>query len=171
MRLKLGGYKMSEFKTIETQGQLDEIIGDRIARAKATEREAVKKEYEEKYKGYDDFKNQIDTLNNDKKSLEDTIAELQGNEEAFNTLKATNKKLETDALKVKIALQNGIPFDMANRLNGEDEESILKDAKTVSQYMKNSNTRTSPLRNPESKATTAGEESYKNLLKGLNIDE
>lgn len=155
---------MSEFKTIETQEQLNEVLKERLE----SERNSVKKEYEEKYKDFDTYKSQVETFANEKKGLEDTIKDLQGKADSYATLEKEKKRLENDSLKVRIALKNGIPYDMAMRLTGDDEESIEKDAKNMAQFMHVS---APPLRNPEAKATEAGEEAYKNLVKGLKIEK
>lgn len=152
---------MADFKTIETQEQLNEVIKDRLVR----EREAVKKEYEEKYKDYEDLKTRATGFDDEKKNLEDTI--LQGKAD-LDKLQTENKRLTGEALKVKIALQNGIPFEMAAKLSGDDEESLNKDAQNMAKYMQGNKP---PLRNPESKSAEAGETAYKNLVKGLHIDD
>ena len=56
---------------------------------------------------------------------------------------------------------------MASRLNGDDEKSILEDAKTISQFMKQK--RVPPLKSNEKKDD--GDEAYRKLLKGLNLDK
>lgn len=154
---------MAEFKVIETQEQLNEVIKERLAR----ERESVKKDYEEKYKDYDDLKNQVTSFNDEKEDFEKQIKDLQEKATSYDGLVAKNKQLETDSLKVKIAYQNGIPYEMASRLSGEDEESLTKDAKNIAKFMQ---TKKALMRNPESKTSEAGEEAYKNLVKGLKIE-
>ena len=147
---------MSDFKVIETQEEFNAIIGERLANKEKT----VRQEYEKKYSDYE-------SLKESNKSYEEKIAELtKANEEHNSIVEGLNKKIkqyETDSLKVQIALENGIPYQMASRLNGVDEESIRQDASTLSSFV-NSKT-TPPKRNPEAKSTS--EDEYSRLLKGL----
>lgn len=149
------------FKPIETQEELNRLISSRLERAK----ESVKKEYEEKYKDYDAYKVQIETLNDEKTSLENQLNELNEKVSAFDTLSTKTKQLETENLKVKIALSEGIPFEMASRLAGETEEEIKKDAKAMANFITVS--KPMPKRSTEQKQKEVGEEAYRNLLKGL----
>ncbi len=43
---------------------------------------------------------------------------------------------ELSALRLKIGTELGLPVDLSNRLSGDDEESIRKDAETMVQYSK-----------------------------------
>ena len=157
---------MSEnFKPIETQEELNNLIASRLERAK----ESVKKEYEEKYKDYDAYKSQVETLNNDKNSLENQLNELNGKLSTFDALDAKTKKLEAENLKIKIALSEGIPFEMAGRLAGETEEEIKRDAKAMANFI--SVSKPMPIKSTEQKQREAGEEAYRKLAEGLRKGE
>lgn len=154
---------MSEFKAIETQEQLDAIIKDRVARAK----ESVRDEF----KDYADLKKTVEGFQAQKQSYEDKIAELtKANEEHTSIVDGLNKRVataETQLLKTTIALENGIPYQMAGRLNGDDEESIRKDASTFASFI--ATKQNPPARNPEAKSKV--EDKYSNLLKEINRDK
>lgn len=157
---------MSEnFKPIETQEELNNLIASRLERAK----ESVKKEYEEKYKDYDAYKSQIETLSNDKNSLENQLNELNGKLSTFDALDAKTKKLEAENLKIKIALSEGIPFEMAGRLAGETEEEIKRDAKAMANFI--SVSKPMPIKSTEQKQREVGEEAYRKLAEGLRKGE
>lgn len=157
---------MSEnFKPIETQEELNNLIASRLERAK----ESVKKEYEEKYKDYDAYKNQIEALNNDKNSLETQLNELNEKMSTFDALDAKTKKLEAENLKIKIALSEGIPFEMAGRLAGETEEEIKRDAKAMANFI--SVSKPMPIKSTEQKQREVGEEAYRKLAEGLRKGE
>lgn len=143
---------MSEsFKTIETQEQFDAMVKDRLERA----RESVRKEYQD----YESLKEKVNGFQIEKESYETKIASLtKSNEEITGKYKA----LETDSLKVKIALENGIPFEMANRLSGTDVDSITKDAKLLSGFV--SKTHQQPRRNPEAGSS---DDAYSSMLKKI----
>lgn len=157
---------MSEnFKPIETQEELNNLIASRLERAK----ESVKKEYEEKYKDYDAYKSQIEALNNDKNSLETQLNELNEKLSTFDALDAKTKKLEAENLKIKIALSEGIPFEMAGRLAGETEEEIKRDAKAMANFI--SVSKPMPIKSTEQKQREVGEEAYRKLAEGLRKGE
>ena len=157
---------MSEnFKPIETQEELNNLITSRLERAK----ESVKKEYEEKYKDYDAYKSQIEALNNDKTTLENQLNELNEKMSTFDALDAKTKKLEAENLKIKIALSEGIPFEMAGRLAGETEEEIKRDAKAMANFI--SVSKPMPIKSTEQKQREVGEEAYRKLAEGLRKGE
>ena len=118
---------MAEFTPIETQEQLDKIIGERIARAKQSAAE--------KYADYEDIKaknaeyvQQISSLQAQLQAQTDTLA---GNDDVVAALNAKIAKYETDSVKTAIALEMGLPYQMAGRLNGEDEKAIRADAEAM----------------------------------------
>lgn len=138
---------MANFKPIETQEQFDELIKDRIARAESS----AEKIAAEKYADYESLKEQVAGFDDVKADLETQLKEatekLAGNGTEVEGLNAKIKQLETDSLKVKIAYELGLPLDMADRLRGETEEDIRKDASTMADYTKKG--APSPLRNPD----------------------
>ncbi|WP_334117442.1 DUF4355 domain-containing protein, partial [Ligilactobacillus sp.] len=42
---------------------------------------------------------------------------------------------ETEKMKTRVALQSGLPLEFANRLRGDDEDSLKRDAETLAGYM------------------------------------
>lgn len=131
------------FKTIETQEQLDEIIQERIARAK----ESVAKEYAD----YEDLKKA-------KAGLEKQVADLteqakkkdeqdKENEQILADLKAQVHEYEMSSAKTKIALEEGLPFELANKLTGEDEEAIRADAQNMAKFVQQK--QAAPIGSPE----------------------
>ena len=122
---------MSDFKVIETQEQLDRIIGDRIKRA---EQKAA-----EKYSDYDalktqnaDYAAQISQLN---EQIQKQSEASKGTETEIADLKKKVQSYETASVKTKIALEMGIPYQMASRLNGSTEEEIRADADGLAQLI------------------------------------
>lgn len=118
---------MSEFTPIETQEELDRIIGQRLER----EKESTAK----KYGDYDDLKKQNKEY---QKQVSDLSAELKKYEEGsaetssqISELEAKVKMYETDSVKTRIALEAGLPYGMARRLAGETEDEIREDAKSL----------------------------------------
>lgn len=118
---------MSEFKVIETQEQLNAVIGDRISRA---EEKAA-----EKYKDYDDIKKQnadyVTQINDLKQQLQTQSEKMEGRQAEVDDLNAKVQAFESSSLKTRIALEAGLPYKMAERLTGDDEAAIKKDAEMM----------------------------------------
>jgi hypothetical protein len=117
---------MSEFKVIETQEALDAIIKDRLDRQKKAVTDEIKKQYEgwispEEAKKSTD---QIAALNGKLSDSEKTIADLT----------AKNSAYEISSVKMRIAHETGLPYELAERLSGTTEEDIRKDAETLAQF-------------------------------------
>ena len=50
---------MEAFKPITTQEELNAVIGDRVTKARASERKTVEEEFTQKYADYDSIKNTL----------------------------------------------------------------------------------------------------------------
>lgn len=130
-----------QFEPIETQEKLDSIVQDRLARAqkKFDEQLAdVKKSYE----GYlsPDEVTKLRTSFEDKgKESSDSINELNEKaktlQEQLDQANAKVSKFEADALKTRVALMNGIPYELANKLEGATEEELTADAKKLAGFI------------------------------------
>lgn len=122
---------MSEFKIIETQEQLDAVIGERLARAEKN----IRKEYED----YDALKK----ANSDyEKQITDLTSQLKAKEEVDSTVKDLQsqiKQYEMASVKTRIAHEVGLPYELASKLSGEDEEAIKADAEKMVGFIKPKN--------------------------------
>lgn len=149
---------MSDFKVIETQEQLDAIIGRRLER----EREITQKEYEnflspedvtKKYEGYlspeDVTKKYKDYLSPEEVAKKD----------------AQIKAYETDSAKTRIAHESGLSYEAIAFLKGDDEETIRKSAEALKHLV--GNTVVAPLASTESSVEDKKTEALKNTLKRL----
>ena len=123
---------MSEFKVIETQEQLDAIIKDRIARAEA---KAV-----EKYADYEDIKaksadkdKQIAALST---KLEEQNTKKGEYDKQISELTAKVKEYEASSVKTRIAHEVGLPYELAKKLEGDNEEAIRADAENLAKLIK-----------------------------------
>lgn len=133
-----------EFKAITTQEELDEVIKDRLKR----ERDKLSKEVEEKYKDYD--------------SLREELSKAKENSAEIETLQKKLQAYEKAEMKRKVAMEYKIPYNLADRIQGDDEESMAEDAKNLQAYFKKE---APPLRNTET--IPKKEDAYKKLLDGL----
>ena len=114
------------FKIIETQEQFDEAIKERLERESkkyegymspsdvAKLQEDYKKQLEDATKSTSDYTKQIEDLNK-------SILEKDNKISAY----------ETNSVKMRVALTNGLPYEMASRLNGTTEEEIQADAEKL----------------------------------------
>lgn len=153
---------MSEFKPIDSQEQLDGIIKDRLDRAE--------KKFEEKYAGYlspDEVEAKISDLN---KKIEEMGNSLNGandkakaDAESIAGLEAKVKSYETASVKSRIAHEVGIPYELANKLSGETEADIRKDAEALKPFV--TKTQVPPLRDPESHDPSTGDATRDSMMK------
>lgn len=149
---------MGEFKAIETQEQLDAVLGERLKR----ERETIKKEYEgflspeeaaKKYAGY--------------LSPEDEKEKYKGflSPEEVAKKDAKIKGYETDSVKTRIAHEFGLSYEAAGFLRGDDEDAIRKSAESLKALV--GNTTMAPLASTEETMASTEDAAIKNVLKGL----
>lgn len=153
-----------EFKIIETQEELDNVIKDRLARQKET--------IENQYQDYEEIKKRKEELETEVGSLNETIKttnEKYANHDAdLSDLNAKLKDYEMSNMKTKIALQYGIPYNLASRLVGEDEETLTKDAENLASLVKQKEP-IAPLKDIEPKVDEK-DVAYKSLLENLNLE-
>lgn len=116
---------MAEFTPINTQEEFDAAVRSRLQRER------------EKYADYETIKAENGTLKNQ-------VTALTGEKEA---LEKKVKGHETNSVKMRIAQELNIPASMAERLNGETEEDIRKDAETMANIFKTAQG-AAPLYNP-----------------------
>ena len=122
---------MSDFTPIETQEQLDKIIGERIRRA---EQKAA-----EKYADYEDLKTQnagyVTQISQLQTQLQAQADKAKESETSIADLTAKVHQYETASVKTKVALEMGLPYQMASRLTGDDEKAIRADAEAMKQLI------------------------------------
>lgn len=134
---------MSDFTPIETQEQLNAVIGERISRAE--EKAAAKySDYEDIKKQNADYASQVNDL---QAQLQAQSEKIEGHKAVVDDLNAKVQAYESSSLKTRIALEAGLPYKMAERLAGEDEAAIKKDAEMMVKLM--GSHQTAPLGSPE----------------------
>ena len=156
---------MSEFKTIETQEELDRIIGERLSRQK------------EKFADYDDLKNSVKKLEeknadlllaieSNNQLLKERDEVLTAKETEFSELQKVVDGYKFNQLKTQVALKYGIPYELAERLQGADEESLQADAEKLSALMKPKSA--APLKEQEPVVGEERTSAIRQMLKDLN---
>lgn len=150
---------MSEFKPINTQEEFDAAIKERLSREKA------------KYGDYDQLKSRVAELEEENVGLKSTIeANNQSKSDADKQLEEMQNKIagyETASLRTRIALQHGLPYDLADRLQGTDEESFKADAERLAGYMKRAQP-VAPVRETEPQVGDNKTMQMKSMLRELN---
>lgn len=152
---------MSENNLPKTQEELDQIIEARLARQKET--------IEAKFADYDELKAQVAKLEADNTAFQATIEESKSWEQEKADYEKQISDYKTAQLKQSIALKAGLPLDLADRLTGDDEESLKADAERFSGFIK-PKTPTPPLKNVEPDLGDGKDGAYKSLIQNLNTE-
>lgn len=154
---------MSDFKVIETQVELDNIIQGRLDRQKES--------FEKQLGDYDQLKTRNEELEKEVGALKTAAEESKNAASQYDqTISELNEKVtsyETANLRTRIAIQNGLPLDLADRLVGEDEDSLKADAERLSGFVGKKQP-TPPLKSTEPIVETDEDADLKAMLKKLN---
>ena len=123
-----------EFKVIETQEDFDKAIQKRLAQKD--------REMSERYKDYlspddvekikSEYETKMAKINDDLKAANEKIA---GNDQIVSDLKNRATTAEGDLLKSRIAYESGVPFELAGRLVGSNEEELKADAEKLASFL------------------------------------
>ena len=155
---------MGDFKVIETQEQLDAVIGERIKR----EQETLRKKYEG-YMSPDDYKAKetefTSKIGDLEGQLKDANGKIAGHTKELEERDSKIKAYESHSAKTRIAHEAGLSYDAVDFLKGDDEETIRKSAESLKALM--GSTGAAPLADPEAGLGDAKDVSLKNVLKGL----
>lgn len=130
---------MSDFTPIETQEAFDKAIQKRLAQKD--------RELADQYKDYlspddvaamkADFENKIREAGEAVKAAEDKVKDK---DVTVSELTKRAEAAEQSLLKNKIAYENRLPLELANRLVGSNEEELKADAETLASLIKPTNT-------------------------------
>lgn len=138
---------MAEFTPINTQEEFDAAISARLKRER------------ERYADYDEIKGKVGTL-------ETQVSTLTGEKEALEQKVAG---YEASSVKMRIAQELGIPSAMADRLTGDNEEAIRKDAESMAALFKSAQG-AAPLYTTEQPAATDNSAALAEMLHSLRGD-
>lgn len=123
-----------EFKVIETQEDFDKAIQKRLAQK---DREAA-----EKYQDYlspdkvSALKEEYDKkLLDAEEALKKANEQIAGHEQIVSDLTKRATTAEGDLLKSRIAHESGVPFELAGRLVGSNEDELKADAEKFASYL------------------------------------
>ena len=123
---------MAEFQPINTQEELDRIIGARIQRERETVTRQFQAQLDESSKKITGYEQQIADLN---KAAEG----YKGQASRITELETQVKAYETSSVKMKVAREAGLPYELADRLSGDNEADIRKDAEALGKLLQQQN--------------------------------
>ena len=127
---------MSEFKAIETQEQFEELLKPRLARERETARKKAFEELQPQIEEANSLKSQIATLEESAKQNGETIKGLQAQ---LAEAQETAKTYETKALRTQVVVDNKLPIEFAERLQGTTAEELQQDAENLAHLLASSN--------------------------------
>lgn len=122
---------MADFKTIETQEELDSILKARLDRNTKTTTAEVEKKYEGWLSPEAAAKQTADL----QKELETLRTQIAEKDTSIKDLTAKNTAYETASVKARIARECGIPAELADRLSGTNEEEYKADAEKLAKFV------------------------------------
>lgn len=119
---------MADFTPITTQEELNRIVEERLKRERA------------KYERFDEYKADSEAFAAFKgkdyegriKALEGDLAKKSGD---LDNMTQRAKTAERSLLRSKVAREEGLPAELADRLTGEDEKALREDAKALSKFV------------------------------------
>lgn len=155
---------MADFKVIETQEEFDAAIQKRLSQK---ERE-VTGQYKDFMSPEDveqlkaSFQKQIDDVNRELATAKETAA---GHDQIVADLTARATKAEAALLKNQIANENGVPFELADRLIGSTAEELKADAIKMAGYLKPKSA--PPMRSTEPQAVNPSNAAWQQMLANL----
>lgn len=145
---------MGEFTPITTQEQLEAVLKDRLER-QSKKFESEKADLEKKYSGYmasDDVTKLKQSYEDQIKDLNTKIDEGASVQTELDNAKKQIEAQKIDSLRIKTALENGIPYEFADRLKGTTAEELTADAKLFAKsFTRPEGQHTQPAYNGESK--------------------
>ncbi len=152
------------FEAITTQEDFEARLKERLEQKERSVRSQLecesKAEVEKLKKLNEEYKEKLNVANAQINELTGKVKEQNDYEETINNFKLRE-------LKTKAALAQGLPYSLVDRIQGEDEESIENDVKTLAEYFTaNHASKIPPLKDNEPEKT--GEDSaYMALVKDL----
>lgn len=145
---------MGEFTPITTQEQLEAVLKDRLER-QSKKFDTEKADLEKKYSSYmssDDVTKLKQSYEDQIKDLNTKIDEGASVQTELDNAKKQIEAQKLDSLRIKTALENGIPYEFADRLKGTTAEELTEDAKLFAKsFTRPAGQHTQPAYNGESK--------------------
>lgn len=154
---------MAEFTPINTQEEFDAAVRARLERERG------------KFADYDDLKKKVGDyegqLSDYAKQLNEAQQVAGAHEKTIEQLQATIKGHELSAAKTRVALANGLPYELAGRLVGQTDEELAGDAQALCKLIGRQNPPALPLRDTSPREIDNEDAALKQMLRGLKGEE
>lgn len=158
---------MSEFVAITTQEEFDARISERLKR----ERESVTKRVEEQFSGHISKEEHEKALAVLQGQIDEAAAKVKTGTQTIEALEAKVQKYESDSVKTRIAQEYQLPYGMAERLNGDNEEAIRKDAEALHKMLGVVKANAPAAMSEPTSGAGSEEAAYKSLLQSMRTQE
>jgi len=116
---------------------------------------------------------ELDGLKEEKTNLENQLTELQNDLQTKETeltsvddIKQELENYKLKDMKTSVAVEAGIPLELAGRLSGTSEEEIKADAENFAGFVNKK--QTLPLKQTEPKEVDKEEQAYASMLNDIN---
>lgn len=160
-----------EFKAINTQEEFDAAIAPRISRAKKTAEEEFNLKLSDKDKEIEGFKASLAEKEAKIGELSKSLEAAADKDKELDRLKGELRAHETNSAKMRIAHEVGIPFELAGRLSGDDEDSMRKDAESLKKVMGAFSAPPLGSNEPRETRNHGSKEAVRNMVKNLNLED
>ena len=160
---------MADFTPINTQEELDRVIGDRIKRERETVSKGLQSQLTERDQKIAGYESQISGFEKQIADLNQKIEGYSGQAAKIKDMEAKIKGYETSSVKMRIARETGLPMELAERLSGDDEAAIRTDAESLRKALRLQEH--APLFHPTDGAGAGNDAALKSLLKSVRNDE
>ena len=154
---------MADFTPITTQEEFDAAIKERLRR-EAEKHQTALADYEELKKKVGEYEGQISTY---AKQLGEAQKKAEGHDKQVSELNDKIRQHELSAARTRIALEAGLPFELANRLTGENDDDIRADATSLAKLLGNKNPDPLPLKNTTPDVVDENDAAYMTLLSNM----
>ena len=160
--------------TLNTQEEVNQFFGERAKHVRSATRAEVEAEFKTKYAGFDEFKAKAEKYDADVQALNEKITALEGEKSTsaarISELEAKNREYETNSVKMRIARETGLPAEIAERISGNDEAAMRKDAESLAKLFKVQNV--APMYRPNGEGGNDGkDDALKSLLKKVRNED
>lgn len=152
---------MAEFTPITTQEEFDSILTARMSRQESKIRGEYKDLEEQSKKWAEEKQGYESTIEKHKADFDDLTKQL-------NDAKGKIANYESNELKTKVAIEEGLPIELRAYLKGSTEEEIKKSAQELGKFA--SERKTPPLADPEGDPPSGDNKinAYRGMLKKLH---
>ena len=119
---------MSDFTPINSQEDLDKVLSARLQRERETVAKQFQAQISEKDQKITGFESQVAELNKKIEGFTEQAGKLAD-------LESKVKGYETSSAKMRIAHEIGLPYELAERISGQDEKAMREDAEMLKKLM------------------------------------